>query len=421
MSEMSNDSSLEQGETPEEKELERLKQEKEAATLRKEIAEAQEAEAKAKKAKLEAEIPAGKSQPVEGKITADEKSGYVATLAAYTAMIAEAGNIADEVAKQNLGASPHLLIVDSLDFCALDVQLIQILSQLSFWEGELAAQIKGIQFFIEMISPPSERKEERGRVKAAFAGAPAFAGGIVSSIADIVGYFRVDYDIKGQAISLSNTTLQALVARHIIGKNKCSVYLPAFHRFDLPSLEKITVIVKLNECIKRKDELKTKIYELKGQLLSESVENKIKNGALKAKDIIGTEEACKKAEDVIKEFAEFNKAVTSVPQGGGYSPIVSAAIRQYLDDIVKITHLLYLNVTSAGGEMVIGKGLFQWGKVGFLGGCVVTYVLADCSGQIVAANTFIGYSKVKYKLCRNTLTDFEAYDIGPGAFKQKGR
>lgn len=402
---MSNGSSLEQQKAIKEKELELSRLDKEEANIKKEIAESQAAEAKAKKAKLEAEIPSGKSQPVEGKITADEKSGYVATLAAYKAMIQKAGTIANEIEKQNLGNSPRLLIVDSLDFCVLDVQLIQVLNQLSFWKSELHDQIQRIQFLIKAISAPGvEPMVKKRGVMAPLTEAPAVIGGIVSSIADIVGYFRVDYEIKGQAISLSNTALQALVASRI-DKKKYPVYLPAFHRFESP--EKITVINKLNDCIKSKGELKRNLYELKVKLSSAYVENKRKNGTTKEKkQISDAEMGCKKAEDIINEFAEFNKAVTSVPQGGGYSPIASAAIRQYLNDI-GVTHLLYLNVTSSGGEMVIGKGLFQWGNIGYLGGCVITYVLARCSGEIIAANTLIGYSKVMYKLCSNKLSKFE--------------
>jgi hypothetical protein len=210
------------------------------------------------------------------------------------------------------------------------------------------------------------------------------AKGVVSLAADVVGYFRVDYDIRGQTISLSNAALQALVADRI-DKKKCSVFLPAFHR--VKSGERIPVIDELNGCIRQKDTLKRKIVELRklspepmaqGQETDEAKE--VKKQASKL------EEVCKKAEQVITEFAEFNKAITSAPQGGGYSALASAAIRQYLD-VMQISHLLYLNVTSSGGEMVLGKGLFRSGKLGFIGGCVITYVLAKCSGEIVTSNT----------------------------------
>jgi hypothetical protein len=365
--------------------------------------ESEKKEDKDKKAKPEEEKPSGKSQPVEGKITADEKSGYIATLAAYKAIIQQAGIIANEIEKQNLGNRPHILIVDSLDFCSLDVQLIQIKQQVRYWDGAIQGQTDEIEEFIKNIAKiitPGKGVGLIGVTEAADA-----VSGIVSSIADLIGYFRIDYDIKGQAINLANTALQALVAGRLRKKN-FSVYLPAFHRLELD--KKLKVIEDLNNCITSKNKLKLEIEKLRGYLVSTPIENikKDEKSSDNKKQITEAEMACKKAEAIIKEFAEFNKALTSVPQGGGLSPIASAAIRQYLDKI-GITHLLYVDVTSGGGEMVIGKGLFQWGRIGYLGGCVITYVLAECSGKIIAANTLIGYSKVMYKLCSNKLSEFE--------------
>jgi hypothetical protein len=57
--------------------------------------------------------------------------------------------------------------------------------------------------------------------------------------------------------------------------------------------------------------------------------------------------------------------------------------------------------------MVTGEGLFQWGQVSFLGGCVITYILAKCSGEIIAADTLFGCCGVKYKLHINRLTEFK--------------
>ena len=54
-------------------------------------------------------------------------------------------------------------------------------------------------------------------------------------------------------------------------------------------------------------------------------------------------------------------------------------MRHYLDRM-QITHLLYLGVASSGGDVVLGRGLFGSGKAGYLGGCVITYVLAKMLG-----------------------------------------
>jgi hypothetical protein len=119
-------------------------------TLRKAKAEADKAEAEAKKAKREAETPSAKSQPVEGQITADAKSGYIATLAAYSAMAKKAAEIASDINVQHdLGESPRLLIVDSLDFCSLDVEVSQISAQLAYWKTEFDSQLTTIDKILE--------------------------------------------------------------------------------------------------------------------------------------------------------------------------------------------------------------------------------------------------------------------------------
>jgi hypothetical protein len=54
-----------------------------------------------------------------------------------------------------------------------------------------------------------------------------------------------------------------------------------------------------------------------------------------------------RSEALLKAFDEFNKELTSVPEGKDYSPLARAAHRQYLDEL-GITHLLYLTITSIG-------------------------------------------------------------------------
>ncbi len=386
---------------------------KKEAEARKAVAEAEKAEAEAKQAQIKAQLPPGEAKPVEGKITTDDKAGYIATFAAYDALVQKADEIAIKINSMSLEKA-RILIIDSLDFASSDVQLIQVLKQISYWDGELNAHLEKIKVFIKEIGkvskpawPPELSLAEKTGLVEVGAGLQ-IAKGVVSSLADIVGYFRVDYDIKGQTINLSNIALHSLVAGRIAASGH-SVFLPGFYHIEPSAV--INVLEDFNKSITGKDRLKVAITNLKESLLDPQVVKKKKDGTPEGKSLISeAEKACENAETLIKEFAEFNKALTSAPQGGGYSPLAAAALRQYLDT-KGITHLLYLTVTSGGGEMVIGRGLFYWGSVGFLGGCVVTYVLAKCSGEIMAADTAFGYSSVKYHLCRNKLTPFKHPEI----------
>ena len=405
-----------------------LQQRKKETALRREIAqeekaiaEAQQAIAEANQAKLQAQIPAGEAKPVEGKITTGEKFGYVAELTAYSAIIRKADAIAQTISSR-VPEDARLLIVDSLDFCGPDVQLLQVSSQLDFWTKELRAQDRQIKNLLDAARAPSPL--------AAFAAESLLpvvpmAVGALSAAADIIGYFRIDYDIKGQEIELCDTALRARVAQ---GIQNHPVYLSRFHR--IPSS---AVIAAFNQSIEQRGQLNLTMAQLKSavidQLTTEIGRNKQKIQTLEAelkklkspeddeeiaekttalgqcRKQLSEAEAAKsqhesaytRAEALIKGFDEFNKVLTSVPAGKEYSLLANAAIRQYLDEM-QITHLLYLTVTSSGGEAITGKGLFQSGRVAFLGGGVVTYVLADCTGKIIAADAVVGSSYVKFNL-----------------------
>ena len=388
------------------------------AEVRTAVAEADKAEAEAKQAKLKAQFPSGETKPVEGKITTDDKSGYIATLAGYDALVLRADEIAQIINRLNLEKA-RIIIVNSLDFVSADVQLIQVLKQISYCDSLIDDQIKNIRNYIEnikdIINPKKKAKglpaEEALEVETAlqvpgvailsgFGSAVQIAKGVISSLADIVGYFKVDYDIKGQDINLSNTALHSLVAGHIATAGR-TVFLPGFFR--IPPSASINVLDKFNNLIGNKHGLKAETDELKGLLSHPKVQDKKKEGD---PSISEAEKACNDTETIIKELDEFNKALITAPQGGGYSPLAAAALRQFLD-VKGITHLLYLAVTSSGGEMVTGKGPFYWGSPGFLGGCVITYALAKTSGEILASDAVFGYSGVKYHLCRNELSPFK--------------
>lgn len=386
--------------------------EKEAATKIKEAeakkatAEAEKAETEAAQAKLQALTPSGEAKPVAGEVKTDDKAGYIATFAAYNAMIQKADEIAKKINSLSL-VKARIMILDSLDFCNSDVQLLQISSQIDLVEVEFKEQVKRIDSAKErledMLARPAAPKDFAPTaptiVSVASAALP-FVKGAISSIADIIGFFKVDYDVKGQAITLSNTALHSLVAGRLDSQN-CSAYLPNFHR-----IQSSDIIKKFENCRFDKDLLKSKTDDLKKLLKDAKVEEKKKSGTTEEQQIISAaEKAGENTETLLNEFTEFYKALLTVPKDGTYSPLAIAAIRQYLDSI-GITHLLYLAVASSGGEMVTGKGLFQWGRVGFLGGCVVTYILAKSSGEIVSANTNFGYSGVRYNLGKNKLTSF---------------
>lgn len=376
------------------------------AQLRKAVADAQRAEAQARKARYDALDSTAGSRP-GGRTAADGGSGYPATLAAYRAMVDRAADIAREVEKGLApGEGARVLIVDSLDFCGPDVQAIQVSAQLDSWleklDGRIAVMDRMLQQMAEKVGL------QTGSILAAVgsaAAAAAAAGELAAVAADVMGYLRGGYDLGGQAVTLPDASLQALVAGRL-DRQRCTVFLPTFCR--LEAAGPIPVIEKLNECIRRRDRLASQVAALRGLSPGKRGQGQETGTGDGEKDSArasasGVEAACKSAELLTGEFAAFNEALTSPTRSGGHPPLAAAALRQCLDRM-RITHLLYLGVASSGGDMVLGRGLFGSGKAGYLGGCVVTYVLARTSGEILAADTIAGHSSLKYDLGANDLS-----------------
>ena len=110
------------------------------------------------------------------------------------------------------------------------------------------------------------------------------------------------------------------------------------------------------------------------------------------------------ASAVAARFDTFATTVTAVPSGGGYAPLIGAALRERLRGDAPLTHVLFLSVDTAGAETVTIRGLFRQ-KARFVGGLHVSYlVLGVKEKKVVAAGTASRIRQVNYKL-------------GSGAFK----
>jgi hypothetical protein len=350
-------------------------------TLDKEIASLEQQIAEARKATLEAQLPAPKieGKPEKGKITVDDKFGYVAELAAYNSMVYKAEFIASRIRQSLEKENTRILIVDSLDFCSDDAQLLEINNQIKKWEDALTNQKKEIddhfkmdKFKMDKVSPSTVPLNT--------------AIGIIDTVTNIIGYFSVDYDLKGREVDISGNALHALVADRI--KEEYTVYMLNFHR-----IESSKLLENFDKLIEARQHLFHSIIKLKNDVTIQTAP---------------AIEICTRADDMIKNFDEFNKTLTTAPTDKKYSPLISAVIRSYFKE-KKITHLLYLTVTSSGGQTITSTGLFRRSKASFFGGGVFTFVLADCEGKIIAADSTVGASYVKFNLSQDNLPLFKIW------------
>jgi hypothetical protein len=85
------------------------------------------------------------------------------------------------------------------------------------------------------------------------------------------------------------------------------------------------------------------------------------------------------------ETGHFMKAVTTDHARTG-SRLAKAVFREKVREL-GITHLLYLNVVSSGGESRTRHWLWGSGNTTHFGGAVVSYVLSRVEGDILASET----------------------------------
>lgn len=369
---------------------------------RQKIAEAEKAIIEANQAKLKAQIPSGSTKPAEGKITTDEKSGYAAELAAYKAMRKKAEVIADIIKTKCRDSIGGILLVDSLDYSGADVQLLQISTQIDSLHQLLEKQINKLKDLIgieeKALTPEAKKFFLPGLALPVLSVLPQ----AISAAADVLGYFRMDYDVKGKTINKSDTAFRSMVA----GCIPYPVYLSGFH-----NIENSPLLNRFNQCVLKRNTLLLSIAQL-NKIISTAKAAEREAGEGKEKKKPSREEMlCAESEELVKEFDEFGKSISSVSAGNNYSPLANAVIREHLNEYMKkkeITHLLYLTITSAGGEEVTGHGPFSLcGKIWYMGGCVVTYILADMNGKIISSDTIFESSYVHYSLWAKRLSEFK--------------
>ena len=66
--------------------------------------------------------------------------------------------------------------------------------------------------------------------------------------------------------------------------------------------------------------------------------------------------------------------------------IISATIRDYIRQ-TGITHLLYLKISSSGGEAITEKRIFSSGHTAYIGGSTISYILAEKDGKVISESS----------------------------------
>ena len=418
------------------------------AEVQQAIAQAESAAAVARKAALEATLPKGESKPLEGTVATDEKFGYLATLVAYQVMRGCAATIAKAIDDKSLAGNPaKILIVDERNVAQSDLALVQVDRQFAFFRAQFAAQVQQMENLLQDTAaayPPAlgeaELEVQRPDVGAGglemlpiapIAAALTAAPAVISSVADIVGYFKTDYTVKGQTVDLSADALVAEVAGKIKGhhvqifnfnlvKNselvkdwsdlveqklaldkhkellKVQVVEPATARIASRKEESAALQAKLDQLTKPEEEAQRNA--VRDQM------DQRRQGIIFDQSLLDrSQRAVVNADALAQAFGEFVTSLTSTSDPASQPLWLQAAVRQQIRQ-QGITHLLYLKIVSSGGEAITKKSFWSSGQTSYVGGAAVAYVLAAADGKVELAGTEVGLAQLDYKYSQPTAT-----------------
>jgi cell division protein FtsB len=216
------------------------------------------------------------TKPRSGAVTADEKKRFLAEIVALRGLSKASDAIAKSIAEVGKGG---ILIVNGLDFMTEEIIYLNLCQKLDSLLMLSKEAEKRCQEFAE--AQPDDKVPKRELVKGtssklATAIAPAALGtitagataisGLLGAVGDIIGFFRSDYEFKGQTLTPEDLYIQALVADKLCNDGR-DVYLIDFH-----ALKESRLISDLNELFRRKLTMLTCAESIKSKYIDEQTE-----------------------------------------------------------------------------------------------------------------------------------------------------
>jgi hypothetical protein len=398
-------------------------------------AEARKAIAEAEAATLKAQLPETATKGHEGAVELGEKTGYVAELAAYSLLDHAAARIAKDVPDP---LTARILVVEDRNLIASDWQYRLVrdhLDQLADVVGEAVALIDaGVRGAATTPheAPASDEQDDRKRLLLAplLAAAPLLtaAPALIGAVSDIVKMFRTDYSVKARDVTIKPAALVSAVVHELL-KAGVSTAVDAFTLLDdsqlLVSFEALRRTrlelekksIRFNEAViapalSALTAITTELADVraaydkaveKGED-SHGLEQRMNGLAIDVQEraaALAPNKAIAGQAKVIADAADaFITSVTAAPKDG-YPPIIAAALREPLhgDSVARMTHVLFVEVDSAGGEAVTQKHNFgRSGVVSYVAGAQVSHLLLATGGGLVAGRTQSLLVRLRYDL-----------------------
>ncbi|MCK9405707.1 MAG: hypothetical protein M0Q47_04785 [Methanothrix sp.] len=216
------------------------------------------------------------TKPRSGAVTADEKKRFLAEIVALRGLSKASDAIAKSIAEVGRGG---ILIVNELDFVTEEIIYLNICQKLDSLLMLSKEAEKRCQEFAEaqpdvevpkkeLVTGESSKLATTSAVAALVGittGAKAISG-LLGAVGDIIGFFRSDYEFKGQTLTPEDLYIQALVADKLRNDGR-DVYLIDFH-----ALKESKLVSDLNELFRRKLTMLTCAESIKSKYIDEQTE-----------------------------------------------------------------------------------------------------------------------------------------------------
>ena len=381
------------------------------------------------------------SPTATGTTTLDAKSGSVVGIVALKGLNGAADTIAHTVLGL-VGQDAAVLIVEDRALALSDAPNAEITGRFAAFKQRFAAAQQALTPPPPPVGAPQRYQPDAFAIPIPSQATITAASGIVGLATDVVGMFKSDYSVQGRDVTLGYSALAAAVAGRLNAGGKTAI-IDGF-----TDLSNTNTLVSLNELLEARAKLEALAQQRQALELDRiSAEIDALNARITAAtgvydkaredgkpDVSGTQAliadlttqlAGKQSDDyvqrkalvaaataLIASFDQYVTAMSTVPNGQKYPPIVAAALRDVLHDGIQVEDrrktvgfVLYLEVTGAGGDLITRSGLFSSNrKVGVVGALQATYMLIEPAGNIRAAHSIGHYSTATLNVTKPTLT-----------------
>ena len=285
----------------------------------------------------------------------------------------------------------HLLIVDTLHLLEEQTALTAVQSQLASATRSVEKQLNENTARCQALplaqTAASEHAEpEKAALFPALLGAVGIgetlgtAAAMISALSNAAGaaasvasWFRREKTVDGLDLTVESTTAKLLLA-HSIQHHKVS--LAGFGLVKHSSLLQAltTLLEKLHELIDSAAQLSAQASSLPAGEQKTTLES-----ALTASQLL------------LETVGKLIDGLTAAPPSGTVPALRRALTAEQMLD-PSYTHFLYVQVEAAGGQSITDKSLWRSAQISYVGGGVLSYVLAETHGAIVAADVLPVFS-----------------------------